>query len=292
MRILSFDIGIKNLAWCLLDKTVKDSENGDCTFSGKLIGLANTNIMELDIEADGKPGVNKAEDKKLCLKSDCKIAPSFSIGERGFCCRRHIPKDFSFLKNPDSNDIALAIPNLSHLKKLLTTEETNEAKVGRMRRDCVINILRRRIAFPLSRKATKKAVSMGPEQLHDAIRTFCHMNWGVFQTANVVLLENQPVFKNPHMKTVQILLFGTLRNMFADSGKPPPFHFIHAGKKTSGAGLKKGDEGYAERKAKSEDRTEQLFSEGKVCGAEFVDAWRGAKKKSDMADVVCMCWDF
>jgi len=282
MRILAFDIGIKNLAWCLLGKNEVDSSGN--VLPDRLLGLANINIMETT-------ETTQEEDKKVCMKPECKVAPSFQVGERGFCCRRHLPKDFVFLTNPDGKDIATKIPNVSFLKKLLTKEESREAKKNGGKRDSILEIIRRRFAIPLSRKKKKNSNTLGPEELHDYILKFCMINIDIFREADVILLENQPVFKNPHMKTVQILLFATLRSMILDT-KRVPFYFVHAGKKTGGSDVKKGDAGYVERKVISEKRVEKLFCESRITGPKFIEDWRSAKKKSDMADVICMCCDF
>jgi hypothetical protein len=294
MRILAFDIGIKNLAWCLLEKGMLDLSGN--SLPDRLIGLSNVNIIETTDKS-------LAEDKKVCMKPECKVTPSFQIAERGFCCRRHIPKDFVFLTNPDGKDIATKIPNVSYLKKLLTADEAKEVKKNGGKRDSILNVIRRRFAIPLSRKKVKNSNKIGPEDLHDYIRQFCVTNILIFETADVVLLENQPVFKNPHMKTVQILLFATLRTMILDK-KNIPFLFIHAGKKTKNLVgveynkegnelvMRKGDEGYEGRKMATEKRVDKLFYEGKILGPKLIEAWRAAKKKSDMADVVCMCCDF
>jgi hypothetical protein len=95
------------------------------------------------------------------------------------------------------------------------------------------------------------------------------------------------------MKSVQVLLFATLREKFLTAGGPgpmPEYHLVHAKKKVTDA--KKGDEGYAERKSKSEDRLRALFDEDQVTAPAIYEAWQKAKKKSDMADALCMCVDF
>ena len=51
----------------------------------------------------------------------------------------------------------------------------------------------------------------------------------------------------------------------------------------------KGDEGYAERKNKSEERLRSLFDQGTVTNSALYTAWKANKKKSDMADALCMC---
>jgi hypothetical protein len=78
--------------------------------------------------------------------------------------------------------------------------------------------------------------------------------------------------------------------MFLVNKQTPEYHLVHAKKKVSDA--KKGDEGYAERKSKSEDRLKSLFDEGTVENKEIYDSWQKSKKKSDMADALCMCVDF
>jgi hypothetical protein len=67
------------------------------------------------------------------------------------------------------------------------------------------------------------------------------------------LLENQPVLKNPTMKSVQILLFATLRDMLQPA--PPVLKLVHAGKKVQVEA--KGDEGYKDRKAASEAKVRE-----------------------------------
>jgi hypothetical protein len=81
-----------------------------------------------------------------------------------------------------------------------------------------------------------------------------------------------------------------LREKFLTNGQTPDYHLVHAKKKVSDA--KKGDEGYSERKSKSEDRLKTLFDEGTVKNDKIYEEWKKAKKKSDMADALCMCVDF
>ena len=91
------------------------------------------------------------------------------------------------------------------------------------------------------------------------------------------------------MKSVQVLLFAVLREAFLTHGETPKYHFVHAKKKVANA--PKGDAGYAERKNQSEARLVELFDSGQIQGAEWYDAWKAAKKKSDMADALCMAVD-
>jgi hypothetical protein len=128
------------------------------------------------------------------------------------------------------------------------------------------------------------------EIIHDALRVFVRESWPLFEGCTHVLLENQPAFKNPHMKSVQVLLFAVLREAFLTHQQTPSYHFIHAKKKVQDA--QAGDAGYAERKNKSEERVKQLFESGSVVNPILYEKWKKASKKSDMADAVCMAVDF
>jgi hypothetical protein len=141
----------------------------------------------------------------------------------------------------------------------------------------------------LAKVKEPKAAAQSLETLHDALRAFARSKWDLFRTCDAVLLENQPAFKNPHMKSVQVLLFATLRELFLVAGQPVQFRLVHAKKKVEGA--EAGDAGYAERKRGSEERVEALFTTVH-CTEGIRTMWQAAKKKSDMADAVCMCVDF
>jgi len=272
MKILAFDIGIKNLAWALLDR--------ECPGRAEsiILGLANDNIM-----------LGNCDDEATAVATchSCRSRGAWQAGSI-LACKRHIPDGFMTISGDN-------MPTLPELRGMMMKEELGEFKKMGGRRGTALDILGRRLAFPVARPKAKKAGSLQPEELHDAIRAFIGRRWEFFCQADVVALENQPAFKNPHMKTVQILLFSSLREEFIrrgcgdGSGNPlPPFHFIHAKKKVQEA--QKGDAGYSERKAKSEERVTGLYRDGRIRGWE--ETWQGAKKKSDMADAICMCCDF
>ena len=90
------------------------------------------------------------------------------------------------------------------------------------------------------------------------------------------------------MKSVQILLFATLRDLLQPN--PPKLRLVHAKTKVAGT---KGDEGYAERKAGSEDRVKKFLETSKLLQGQ---RWRthlaGYAKKNDLTDAFCMCLDF
>ena len=166
-----------------------------------------------------------------------------------------------------------------------------EHNIKGTKKEELIQSLEKIYAFPFSQPKQEKAGALSLSTLHDLLRRFVSERWDtVFSKCTEILLENQPAFKNPHMKSVQVLLFATLREKFLTNNQTPEYHLVHAKKKVSDA--KKGDEGYAERKNKSEERLKTLFDEGTVINKEIYEDWKKSKKKSDMADALCMCVDF
>jgi hypothetical protein len=254
-KIVAFDIGIKNLAFCILEN------------KSDVIALENCNIL------DPVQQVNCAE---------CSIKASYRAGD-GVFCKRHIPKTHTILPELDEKKI----PTTKVLKELIKAH--NCENLGSSKEKC-LESLAKKFTFHFEQPKQTNASKVTLEEIHNALRKFVQDRWSDFSGSTHVLLENQPAFKNPHMKSVQVLLFATLREKFLSVGQNPEYHLVHAKKKVKNA--KKGDEGYSERKNKSEERLITLFDNGDVINSKIYDEWKKAKKKSDMADALCMCVDF
>lgn len=257
-RILSFDIGIKNLAYSV-------------TEGSTVHAVENCSIIDLPKQA-------------TCSRCGC--TASFEHDTNIPTCKRHIPSSFPFLFK--------AVPKVAELAELcrkhgcLPEKRTKEGY-------CME--LRKKFSMPL--KQAKADVGANCiDTFHNGIRSFIKDRWHLFSTCTHVLIENQPAFKNPKMKTIQILLYASLREQFirssethAKAAAAPSFHLVHAKKKVQGA--PKGDAGYAERKRGSEIRICTLIDSGKLnFSAHANKNWTETKKKSDMADTLCMCVDF
>jgi hypothetical protein len=197
-------------------------------------------------------------------------------------CKRHIPKTHTILP-----ELSKKLPPNKVLKELVKTHQcesrghTNAAYIA---------ALQTKFAFHFEQPKHENASKISLEIIHDALRAFVTEKWHLFHGCTAVLLENQPAFKNPHMKSVQVLLFATLRSIFLEHGETPSYHFVHAKKKVTV--VQKGDAGYSERKHKSEERLESLFDTGVIHGQMCYDAWKKSTKKSDMADALCMTVDY
>jgi hypothetical protein len=247
MRALSFDIGIKNLAWCLMDS------------SGTIIDWCNYNIMN-DISG------------AVTAVAKCKCGSTASweystANEIHASCKRHLPKD-----RPATNATALG-----DLKTLLKSNgrplKGKKEELRARALECA--------SLPLQKKTTKTK-SLGLMEIYDGIRKCVRDRQHTMLTADKILLENQPAYKNPTMKTIQSFLFAVLREASHEAGKFPDIDLVHASQKVEYD--TKGDAGYAERKGNSEDK---VFSD--IKDAQWRKFFQDSKKRSDLADAYCMC---
>jgi hypothetical protein len=258
--ILAFDIGIRNLAWCLLR-----SPEG----TPQILGWQNYDLLT------GQGAEIKAK-KTPC--SSCSHAAVFENPVTAPTCAKHCPathppfKDLSgtiFRKIPDMKTLRSCAPTLRGATKAAFLEA-----------------LKKQHSLPVVVPKMRKALEVELTTIHDAIRTFVTTHLEPFRQATHILLENQPVLKNPTMKTVQILLFATLRDLLQPG--PPPLRLVHAGKKIQG--MESGDAGYKSRKDASEAKVIKTL-EKVVDGATWLNTFKSHAKKSDLADAFCMCWD-
>jgi len=251
-KVLAFDIGIKNLAFCLLEREF-------------VLGLENCNLLE-------------PVEPITCKQ--CKLKASYKANQEPYC-KRHLPKTYLILPELTGKKL----PSNKVLNELVKTHEC--LSTGKTNGKC-IEALSTKCAFHLEQPKQANASKVSLEHIHDCLRKFVQEKWLSFTGATHVLLENQPAFKNPHMKSVQVLLFATLREQFLTHHQFPEYHLVHAKKKVQ---AEKGDAGYAERKQKSEERLIQLFQEGTLQPTSLYDMWKSSPKKSDMADALCMAVD-
>ena len=249
--VVCFDIGIRNLAYCCYDVTKKT-----------ILGWKNYDLLN---DSD----VCEQKEKSVCLV--CSKNALYIHGEHTYCgkhCPCPIFKDLS-------GNVYKKMPVLSVLKEMLKTKGTKEQLYG---------LVRERYSLLIQKKtATKKTHDL--EALHDSIRKFVIDSEPLFRKAHVIGLENQPVLKNPTMKTVQILLYATLRDVLQP---PPKMKLIHALKKV--ADKESGDKGYADRKKASIERVNTYFkTHNQPLMKELLDK---AVKKADLCDALCMCLDY
>ena len=256
--VIAFDIGIRNLAWCCYDTVTK-----------KIKGWQNYDLVA-DTDAN-----TVIEDSKCC--TCLKIKATFTTDNKLYCMRHCI--------KPIYKDLSGNV-----LKRTLNHKELKELFKSKKPKKDLLEEFQKKYVLPIEKKKTiKKAFDM--IGLHDSIRTFVIKNKDLFHTATIIGLENQPVLKNPVMKTVQVLLYATLRDILQPV--PPKLSLIHASRKTesneTNDAIESGDAGYAKRKKAGVERVEKFLKEFDQ-GA-FNKFFNESKKANDLADALCMCLD-
>lgn len=254
--ILSFDIGIKNLAFCCLKK----SESGS-----QILDWENVNLIE------------DTTQKQLC--TGCKSAAKF-IGNKKPYCGKHCPSLLPQIRDPDGKPYK-KLPKLTILQELLISKHGTKVPLKGER---ILEEIEKHYSIPLIITKAPNANLTALSTIHDALRALIIKNQELWKTCTLICLENQPAFKNPHMKSVQMMLYATLRDLLQPS---PQIRLVHASKKVTGT--EKGDAGYKDRKAGSEIRAEKFLKANPV--QQWQDKWSQAKKKNDLADALCMCID-
>ena len=268
MSVLSFDIGIRNLAWCVMEKQTDAS-------GVRILGWDNYDLLA------GQSALTASESVANC--ASCSSKATYET-RGGVYCVRHCPLDRPAFRDLSGN-LLKKLPAAKQLRDILLAKGVQ--KVGKSKGD-LLKKLSELYALPILKQKKKKAVDTELSILHDSIRRFVLKNKELFAKCKTICLENQPVLKNPTMKSVQILLFATLRDILQPD--PPTLKLVHAKMKVAG---KTGDEGYAERKAGSEKRVTDYLQANKV---EQGQRWRNHlasyTKKNDLTDAFCMCLDY
>ena len=258
--VCCFDIGIKNLAYCIYDSDKK-----------KIIDWNNYSLLE-----DGN--VNDVKDKYKCSSTNCNKNGVYTFREK-YYCKKHCSAEKPIFKDLSGN-ILKNMPNVSVLKEMLKTK-------GKISKEELHAKVKETYALPIvKKKSIKKLFDM--EGLHDSIRKFVIDHKESLEKASVIGLENQPVLKNPNMKTVQILIYGTLRDILSPI---PKMKLIHAGKKVQDTSVDAGDAGYSDRKKASVERAKEFLKKN-TQEQKFHELFHNSTKTNDLADALSMCLDY
>lgn len=207
----------------------------------------------------------------------------------GLVCGRHIPKESPQIYDEATGKPITKPPTIGQLKAFLQARGLDT----KGQRPVLLERAEAVATMPLVKKKSVASFADNTSRLHDAIRDWIRRDWDYLKGVTQVYIEHQPVLKNPVMKTVQILIFATLRERLLSLGgaQQVEFHFIHAGKKVKGAEV--GDAGYKDRKAGGEARV-HAYLKRFAMGTEqsrWYQWWLGQGKKDDLADTLCMLLD-
>lgn len=269
-NVLTFDIGIRNLAWCLMRKEAAEKS------AWTILGWDNYDLLAETSTQTAKDGLKIV--CNICKKKPAKFQATGLPGTCLKCCSDKFPP----LKDLSGN-ICKTIPPLSILKSLCSSLNSKKKD-----KQSLLDLLATRHSFPIISVKATRSKTEDLASIHSSMQRFVDEKAELFAKATHILLENQPAFKNPTMKSVQILLFATLRDRLP---KERYVGFVHAGKKGT-ASSEKGDAGYTSRKKASEERVKAFFEKESVNDKEiWLKVLQTNQKKSDLCDAMCMCID-
>ena len=264
--MLALDIGIKHLAYCLSD------------ISGNQPIIRHWSLVNLtDLQDTLKP---------TCIQCG---KPAKAAAPAGLVCGRHIPKEYPQIFDEATGNPIKKMPTITQLQRFLRIKGLET----KGKRPLLCERVKTIVTLPLIQKKSAMSIADNTCNLHNAIRDWITRDWQHLSTVKHVYIEHQPVLKNPVMKTVQLLIFATLRErlLALNTILPVQFHFVHAGKKFKGA--ETGDAGYKDRKAGAEARVKDYLSKFPLVSTQqdWLRWWLTQTKKDDLADTLCMILD-
>ena len=301
MRILSFDIGIKNLAWCLAESRNIPSTSGisnECCWKILDWGV-------WDLRVDVKDEIYHPEFCCATTSSGriCGRVPMYSDLSGDVClggyCKTHLKHCEAFHTNEDIRKLPKT--PIAQLRGKATSLNID---IKGMKKSEIVSkigeIYRKRCVFKIPKLVNSRRI--GLETIHNRI---IQRVKDIHCSADLIFIENQPVKMNATMKTIQIILWTTLRERMIRSGIiNPKVRFLNANKKLM---VRPNDEApwnfeilteevakrearrrsYSERKKESITRVSTILTKtGQDCHHKWFER---NPKKDDLADCLLMC---
>jgi len=278
---LGFDMGIRNLAYCL----IRHITTGEVK-SWNIVAWDNIDLLE---------GGVTAQDAKRCCACSSPAAWIFAPANKKWCkaCATGVRRKKTATDKPTVEALPCAL-TAKPLKELAIKDGMADAK--KAKKDELIAWASARYLIPW--KASKTADNSLATIL-SAMDTWLDSVLPTFASATLIRLENQPVMKGPTMKSVQMILFTLLSHRLRrEHNWVGRIEFVHAGTKSKGAATTtvpattpeavvaaEGAAYRARKKTAESDVTDILTKAGLTTWSAF---FAGRTKKSDLADALLM----
>jgi hypothetical protein len=268
---LGFDMGIRNLAYCLIRH---DGEKWD------IQAWDNIDLLE---------GGTSAQDAKKCNACTGPAKWIESDGKK-WCqgCATGVRRKKNATAIPTKPTLPCGI-SVKELRPLALEAGLADAK--KAKKEDLIAWASARYLMPWK---PAKAMSSSLSDILRAMDTWLNSVLPTFSSASLIRLENQPVMKGPTMKSVQMILFTLLSHRLdREYNWKGAIEFVHAGTKTKGATAvatttdAAATEGSAYRERKKTAETETVDNLTKA-GSNWLTFFNGRSKKSDLADAFLM----
>jgi len=273
---LGFDMGIRNLAYCLM----KHDLSGGWT----ILAWDNIDLLE---------GGASSQTARSCV--GCNGKASWCDLSDKWCnaCATGVRRKKTATKKPTLPTIMCSL-SVKELRNLSLSEGFPNAK--KAKKEELVSWASKHYLLPWK---PAKAMDASLDVICGAMDTWLNSMLPTFASASLIRLENQPVMKGPTMKSVQMILFTLLHHRLRrEHGWSGRITFVHAGVKSrdsikpvvdlSGASIT-ATEGAAYR-ARKKDATDDVLKhlQGASTAAAWLSAFRAKSKKSDLADAFLM----
>lgn len=275
---LGFDMGIRNLAYCL----IRHITTGEAK-SWSIEAWNNIDLLE---------GGVSAQDAKRCCACSSPAVWIFSPENTKWCkgCATGVRRKRTATKRP-SNPVLPCALTVKPMKALAIEKGMSDAKNAK--KEALIAWCMERYLIPWK---ASKASDNSLATILMAMDSWLDSVLPTFVSATLIRLENQPVMKGPTMKSVQMILFTLLSHRLRrEHNWTGRIEFVHAGTKskhaTSATPIATAEStnesaAYRERKKTAEsDVTDILTKAGMTSWLTFFE---GRSKKSDLADAMLM----
>ena len=237
MKILSIDVGIKNLAICIVD--IQDKTH-------TIIDWAIINCAQDIIDAE----------LKCCVER-----------KKGICEKTAVNKVIINKDSKNSKDTDPCYAGYCHLKTC--------------QKELVAKYTKKQIKKVKKLNSNHISINVLAKILYRELEKITGLN-----QIEMVLIENQPVLKNPKMKSIQMIVFSYFLFEAECHSHPYEVKLFNASKKLKaydGPEIKTTKKKYAKRKFLSIEYTKYFIKKFKID-----EKWRSvfskAKKKEDMED--------
>jgi hypothetical protein len=213
MNLISFDVGIKNMSYCIFEITEND------------FLIKDWNVLNLMDEVSEIPKcnciINKKKPNKKTSKSVIIIEDPKECGKLAkyikndkYYCEKHSKSQTSYLQyNKECSPIKLKKKKLEELKTLCNqysiTHDENNASIQYTNKTSILNVLQHfynnRILEPIKEIKTKNAGETGLISIGRNMRTLLNKIHGISEVTHAII-ENQISPIANRMKTIQGML--------------------------------------------------------------------------------------
>lgn len=275
---LGFDMGIRNLAYCLIKHTAEGA---------KILKWDNIDLLE---------GGKSSQDSNKCTGCISPASWISYVDSTKWCksCATQTRVKKKVIIKPSLPAIPCTL-TIKALKTLALESESLDKPLPSAKKDEYIKWAYAHYLIPWK---PVKATSVSLNLIRSAFDKWLDGEIIYsFSKTSLIRLENQPVMKGPTMKSVQIILFTLLAHRLEyEFGWHGDIEFVHAGTKTKNiteiatAAAETESDAYKSRKLAAETETVEILKTMNDDANIWLDFFKSRKKKSDLADAFLMAY--